>query len=57
MILSSVPDTGYTGIKKYMSGNYVVKEVTFKNGVREGLMKTFYQTGEVRTRRSGMKTG
>ena len=47
---ASVPDTGYTGIKKYMSGNYVVKEVTFKNGVREGEMKTFYQTGEVRTK-------
>jgi antitoxin component YwqK of YwqJK toxin-antitoxin module len=44
----SVPDTGYTGIKKYMSGQLVVKEVTFQNGVREGLMKTFYATGEVR---------
>ena len=31
-----------------MSGKYLVKEVTFKNGVREGLMKSFYQTGEVR---------
>lgn len=44
----TVPDTGYTGIKQYMSGKYLVKEVTFKNGVREGLMKSFYQTGEVR---------
>ncbi len=44
----SVPDTGYTGIKQYMSGKTLVKEVTFKNGVREGLMKSFYQTGEVR---------
>ena len=44
----TVPDTGYTGIKKYMSGTVLVKEVTFKNGVREGLMKAFYQTGEVR---------
>jgi hypothetical protein len=43
-------DTGYTGIKKYTtpSGKYLVKEVTFKNGVREGLMKQYYQTGELR---------
>jgi hypothetical protein len=45
---SAVSDTGYTGIKKYMSGKLLVKEVTFKNGVREGLMKSFYQTGELR---------
>jgi predicted small lipoprotein YifL len=44
----TVPDTGYTGIKQYMSGKTLYKEVTFKNGVREGLMKSFYQTGEVR---------
>jgi hypothetical protein len=44
----SVPDTGYTGIKKYMSKEYLVKEVTFKNGVRNGLMKSFYQDGKVR---------
>ena len=44
----SVPDTGYTGITQYKSGKTLVKEVTFKNGVREGLMKSFYQTGEVR---------
>jgi hypothetical protein len=44
----TVPDTGYTGIKQFMSGKFLVKEVTFKNGVREGLMKSFYQTGEVR---------
>lgn len=44
----SVPDTGYTGIRKYMSGKYLVKEVTFNNGVREGLMKSYYMTGELR---------
>ena len=44
----AVADTGYTGIKQYMSGQKLVKEVTFKNGVREGLMKSFYQSGEVR---------
>lgn len=44
----TVTDTGYTGIKQYMGGQYMVKEVTFKNGVRQGLMKTFYMTGELR---------
>jgi len=44
----SVPDTGYTGIKQYMSRQLLVKEVTFKNGVREGLMKSFYQDGKLR---------
>ncbi|HOO99556.1 MAG TPA: hypothetical protein PLV06_10160 [Bacteroidales bacterium] len=43
-----VPDTGYTGIKQYKSGMYTVSEVTFKNGVRHGLMKTFYQGGQLR---------
>jgi len=44
----TVADTGYTGIKQFMSGQYKVMEVTFKNGVREGLMKSFYQDGKVR---------
>jgi hypothetical protein len=44
----TVPDTGYTGIKQYMSSRLMVKEVTFKNGVREGLMKSFYMNGKVR---------
>jgi hypothetical protein len=45
---TSVADTGYTGIKQYMSGQYLIKEVTFKNGVREGLMKSFYMSGRLR---------
>lgn len=43
----TVPDTGYTGIKKYFSGNLLIKEVTFKNGIREGEMKTYYQGGQL----------
>jgi hypothetical protein len=43
-----VPDTGFTGIKMGMSGKYVVNEITYKNGVRNGLMKTFYQSGKLR---------
>jgi hypothetical protein len=46
--VSAVPDTGFTGIKQYMSGQYIVSEVTFKNGVKEGLKKTFYASGKVR---------
>lgn len=44
----SVPDTGYTGIKQYYNstGDYLIKEVTFKNGVRHGEMKTFYKGGQ-----------
>ena len=45
--VSTVPDTGFTGIKQYRSNQYLIKEVTFKNGVREGLMKTFYMGGQV----------
>ncbi len=42
----TVPDTGFTGIKKYSSGGHLIKEVTFKNGVRQGLMRSFYQGGQ-----------
>jgi hypothetical protein len=45
--ISSVTDTGFTGIKKYRSGQLVVKEVTFKNGVRDGLTKTYYPGGQL----------
>jgi hypothetical protein len=44
----SVPDTGYTGIKQYYSKNTLTYEVTFKNSVRHGLMKTFYPDGKLR---------
>jgi hypothetical protein len=43
----TVPDTGYTGIKQFMSGKYMVSEVTFQNGVRQGLTKTFYKSGRL----------
>jgi hypothetical protein len=44
----SVPDTGFTGISQYMNGTRIVKEITFKNGVKQGLMKTYYISGKVR---------
>jgi len=43
----AVPDTGYTGIKQYYSGNFLLKEVTFKNGIRQGETKTYYQGGQL----------
>ncbi len=43
----TVPDTGYTGIKQYFSSDRLMKEVTFKNGVRHGLTKTFYPGGQL----------
>jgi hypothetical protein len=46
--LASIPDTGFTGIRRYFSKEDLVKEVTFKNGIREGLMKTFYTDGKLR---------
>jgi hypothetical protein len=44
---TTVADTGFTGIRRYFSKGTLVKEVTLKNGVREGLMKTNYQGGQL----------
>ncbi len=54
----SVADTGYTGIKQFYSKRTLTYEATFKNGVREGLMKSYYPSGKVRQTfwyRNGMK--
>ena len=40
-----VPDTGYTGVKNYIRDDIKVKESTFKNGIREGMTRTFYKGG------------
>jgi hypothetical protein len=45
---TSVPDTGFTGIKQYMSGRHLTMESTFKNGVKEGVTKTYYASGNLR---------
>jgi hypothetical protein len=42
-----VSDTGFTGITKYYSKDYLIKEVTFKNGVMQGEMRTYYQDGQL----------
>jgi hypothetical protein len=45
---TSVHDTGFTGIKQFMSGQHLVMEATLKNGVKEGLTKAFYANGKLR---------
>jgi hypothetical protein len=45
---STVADTGFTGIKQYFSKNFLSYEAEFKNGVRQGLMKTYYPSGKLR---------
>ncbi len=45
---TAVADTGFTGIKQYMSGGHLAMETTFKNGVKEGLTKTYYASGKLR---------
>ena len=42
-----VPDTGYTGIKKYFTNERLFREITFRNGIRHGEMKTYYQGGQL----------
>ncbi len=42
-----VADTGYTGIRSYVRDNVIMKEVSFKNGIREGMTRTFYKGGQV----------
>ncbi|MFN8239866.1 MAG: hypothetical protein U0X39_03835 [Bacteroidales bacterium] len=45
---NSAPDTGFTGIKKFYSKDQLTYEATFKNGIRDGLMTTYYPSGKVR---------
>jgi hypothetical protein len=45
---TSVPDTGFTGIKQAMSGGHIAMETTYKNGVKDGITKTFYASGKLR---------
>jgi len=44
---STVADTGFTGIKQYYSSKLLAREVTFKNGVKHGLMKTYLENGQL----------
>jgi hypothetical protein len=44
---TTVPDTGFTGIKQYYSHKLLAREVTFKNGVMDGIMKTYLENGQL----------
>jgi len=44
----TVADTGFTGIKQFYSKNFLSYEAEYKNGIRHGLMKTYYPSGKVR---------
>ncbi len=41
-------DENYTGIKKFMEGERLVKEITYKNGVKEGLCNNYYEDGRLK---------
>jgi len=43
----TVPDTGFTGIKRLYSHKLLAREVTYKNGVKQGLMKTYLPSGQL----------
>jgi hypothetical protein len=54
----SVADTGFTGVKKYTSLNHISIETTLKNGVKEGVTKMYYLSGNLAHRswyRNGLK--
>lgn len=40
-----VADTGYTGVKNFIKDDIKVREVSYKNGIREGITRTFYKGG------------
>jgi len=44
---STVADTGFTGIKQLYSHKLLAREVTYKNGVKQGLMKTYLPSGKL----------
>jgi antitoxin component YwqK of YwqJK toxin-antitoxin module len=44
---TTIADTGFTGISQSFSRGKLVKEVTLKNSVRQGLMKTYYPGGQL----------
>jgi hypothetical protein len=40
-------DTGYTGVRNYIKNDIIVREVEFRNGIKEGLTRTFYKGGVI----------
>jgi len=57
---SNQPDTGYTGIEVYKKDNIKTKEVEYKNGIREGMTRTYYKGGMIEQEiqyKGGVKNG
>jgi hypothetical protein len=46
---SHQPDTGYTGIEVYKNADktVILKEIQYKNGIKEGITKTYYPAGMI----------
>ncbi|MEE4115996.1 MAG: hypothetical protein V2I37_07500 [Marinilabiliaceae bacterium] len=44
----SQDDPNYTGIKKFYNGELLIKETTYRNGVKEGLCKNYYDDGKLK---------
>ncbi len=42
---SNVPDTGFTGTQRYKQGDNIHRTVEFKNGLKDGITRTFYKGG------------
>jgi len=42
-------DTGYTGVKSYYSGEFKLKEVEFKNGIKTGISRTYFKGGIIKS--------
>ena len=52
---STVADTGFTGIKQLYSHKLLAREFTYKNGVKQGLMKhSGTGTGILKIRQNGI---
>jgi antitoxin component YwqK of YwqJK toxin-antitoxin module len=45
---SEQSEENFTGVKKYYEGEILKKEVTFKNGIKEGLNKNYYDDGRLK---------
>jgi len=41
-------DENYTGVKRFYEGEILKKEVTYKNGIKEGLNKNYYDDGKLK---------
>jgi len=41
-------DENYTGVKQFFDAGVLKKEITFKNGIKEGLCKNYYDDGRLK---------